>query len=490
MRRASLLVLVLLLLVGCWAREAAWEASDARRSSVARAGESEADRLYRLGRDCMDTLERDDCAIDYFEQLIELAPARRDLVGDATFRLVTLYRRHGRAEQGTLLLRKFWELGMDFASAGVVPYGVKFAPETVTTMILIDVARLEASRLHQELPEAAKDMMFTCDQARREQLEAEVEARREAKRAERLAAMTAEEREAYEKRQAKASRRFGRSRSDDSQLSEAQREQREREREQRREEKSTLFSDLCTVAAALGLTDHRDFSSFLGASRHDDASQSIAIVKVAGLEAKLDAAVEAGRLVLEDEHPEAASAPELMRRKLRVWTLVDHEFRGAPVQVLNFDRDELLVAPQALVPGLLRARANEQNRLDPALRELIEQVPADVAFATIITPQATREFMSEMGAMGKLLPKADGLLIAAVVYDYAGLFVRMPTEDAVKAWVVLSLARKLLDDEELDETDEVGFMTNFDISQTRDGKALLMTLVLTKAAVTQMFLGY
>ena len=72
-----------------------------------------------------------------------------------------------------------------------------------------------------------------------------------------------------------------------------------------------------------------------------------------------------------------------------------------------------------------------------------------------------------------------------------GLFVRVPTEDSVKAWVILSLARKLLDGAEADETDgEVNFMTNIDISQTRDGKALLMTNILSKAAVTQMFLGY
>src|SRR5690606_8264562 len=140
---------------------------------------------------------------------------------------------------------------------------------------------------------------------------------------------------------------------------------------------------------------------------------------------------------------------------------------------------------------LLHARAHDQNRLDPKLRELIEQVPADIAFTTIITPQATQAFMSELGTMAKLLPNPEGLLIAAVVYDYAGLFVRVPTEDSVKAWVILSLARKLLDGVRSDEDDgEVNFMTNMDISQSRDGKALLMTNILTKAAVTQVFLGY
>ena len=52
--------------------------------------------------------------------------------------------------------------------------------------------------------------------------------------------------------------------------------------------------------------------------------------------------------------------------------------------------------------------------------------------------------MKELGAMSRLLPNPDGLLIAAVDYDYAGLFLRMPTEDSLKARVVLSLARKLI----------------------------------------------
>jgi hypothetical protein len=395
-----------------------------------------------------------------------------------------------------LLLRKFWELGMDLGSAGVVPYGTRFAPETMTTIVMIDVDRLEASRLHADLPADAKDMMFTCDDARREQLEAEVEARREAKRAERLAAMTPEEREAYAKRREKMGQRFGRDSKDEAELSEAEKQKREEERAKKREEDRAVFSDLCEVAAALGLTDYRDFSSFLGASNHDDARQSIAIVRVPELEAALSASVEAGRLTLEPaqeiEGRDLANMPEIMRNKLRVWTIVDHEFHGAPVQIMSFDRNELMIAPKSLVPGLLHARAHDQTRLDQSLRDLIEQVPADVVFTSIISPQATQAFMSEMGAMAKLLPNPDGLLIAAVVYDYAGLFVRLPTQDSVKAWVILSLARKLLDGEEAEQADdgEINFMTNMDISQSPDGKALMMTNILTKAAVTQVFLGY
>jgi hypothetical protein len=505
MRARSLLGLGLAALLalpslgGCWGREATWEALDAHRSSVARPGESEAERLYRLGRDCQDTLERDDCATDYFEQLIQLSPDRRDLVGDATFRLVELYRRHDQAEQAALLLRGFWDLGMGRGSAGVVPYGTRFAPETITSLVMIDVARLQGSRLHQALPDDAKDLMFTCDEARREQLSSEVDARRAAKREARLAAMTPEEREAYAKRDDKMSRRFGRSKDKGkggAELSEAEKQAREREAEREREQNKSVFSDLCVVAASLGLTDYRDFALFMGASSHADPAQSLAIVRVPGLEQQLSDSVAAGRLVLEPEAPiegrDLDSMPSVMRDKLRVWTVVDHQFRDAPVQLLSLDKDELMVAPAAMVPQLRHARAHDTTRLAPELRKLIEQVPADVAFATVISPAATKQFMGEMGAMAKLMPEPEGLLIAAVVYDYAGLFVRIPTEDSVKAWVILSLARKLLDGEMGDEAadGEASFMTNMDISQTTDGKALMMSNVLTRAAVTEAFLGY
>ena len=483
--RARLLAGLLCLgsLTACWKREAVWEATDAHRPSVARPGESEAERLYRLGHDCMEVIERDDCAIDYFEQLVKLEPDRRDLLGDATFRLVELYRRHDQAEDATLLLRKFWDLGMDLGSAGVVPYGTRFAPAGLSSMFLVDVAKLEASGLHARLPPEATDMMFTCDEARREELEAQVKARREAREAERLAAMSEEERAEYERRKRRRSSLGRRGRDQDQGPDEDERE--------------TVVGAgaFCKVAAALGLADPRDFQQFLAASKHDDPHESIAVLRVEGLEDKLAAAVEAGRIVAEPtpeiEGRDLSKMTQRTRDKLRVWTVVDFEYAGAPVQLLSLDLDELTVAPQALVSGLLHARAHEQTRLDPQLRQMIGQVPPDVAFMSVVTPAAMEDYLGEMGAMAKILPNPDGLLIAAVVYDYAGLFVRVPTEDSVKAWLVLALARKLLGNaEEEAAEDDARFIGNLDISQARDGKALLMTNILTKAAVLRMFLGY
>ncbi|MCA9683071.1 MAG: hypothetical protein KC457_12805, partial [Myxococcales bacterium] len=209
------------------------------------------------------------------------------------------------------------------------------------------------------------------------------------------------------------------------------------------------------------------------------------------------AAVEDGRLILEPtpviEGRDLSSLPQTLRDKLRLWTIPGAEYRGAKVQLLSFDRNELMIAPEALVPELLHARAHGETRLHPKLQALIEQVPADVAFLSVIAPMAMQEFMAEAGALAKLLPDPDGLMIAAVVYDYAGLFVRVPTQDAVKGWIILSIARRMLDDAEDDEgadaEDDNPFLANLDISQAPDGKALLMSNILTRAAVVRMFLG-
>ena len=333
-----------MLLGGCWNREAVWEATDAHRSSVVRPGESEAERLYRHGRDCMDTLERDDCAIDYFEQLIALEPDRRELVGDATFRLVELYRRHDKAEDATLLLRKFWELGMGRISAGVVPHSTRFAPESLTTMFMVDVATLEQSGLNRALPQDAKDMMFTCDEARRKQLSEQAKARREAKEQERLASMTDKEREEYQNRRKRL--RFGRGDKD-------KKDDKKGDDKNEDDEDKTVYSagGFCKVAAALGLTDPRDFEKFLGASNHADPHESLAIMRIDELEAKLAAAIEAGQIVAEPapqiEGRDLAAMTQGMRDKLRVWTLSDFEYQGQGVQLLTLDRDELTMAPKA-----------------------------------------------------------------------------------------------------------------------------------------------
>lgn len=484
MRRPSLLFAVCLstLLPGCWKNEARWEAENAGRASVARPGESEAERLYRHGRDCMDVLERNDCALDYFEQLIALQPDRRDLVGDATFRLVQLYRRDNQPERAKLLLRQFWDLGMDYGSAGVVPYGVRFAPTELTSLYMVDVDRLEASGFHQSLPDDVKDTMFTCDEARREDLRAQAEARAEARRQARLEAMSPEERTEYERSQAQREARAERLRGDgdgDARVP------------------AIYEQGFCQLARALGVADPRDFSRFVGGRNHERAQQSVAVVRIDDLEAKLAAAVESGALISEPtpalDGVSLESMTEGQRARLRLWTLADVDYEGGKAQLMSFDTDELTLAPEALAVDMLQARAGERDRMNPALRTLLRQVPADVAFMTVVTPEAMSGFVDQAGAMANLLPDPDGLMMAAVVYDYAGMFIRVPTEDAVKSWLLLTIARRLIEGTKEDaarDPEMAGreILRDLDISQSPDGKALLMSVILTRGAVMEMFL--
>jgi hypothetical protein len=88
------------------------------------------------------------------------------------------------------------------------------------------------------------------------------------------------------------------------------------------------------------------------------------------------------------------------------------------------------------------------------------------------------------------------MLFGVVTFDYAGLFVRMPTSDPLKSAVLLALARKLLEsnasEDEDGADDEVDpgqlALQNMDLSQAPDGSALQMTTVLTADQIDTIFL--
>jgi len=106
----------------------------------------------------------------------------------------------------------------------------------------------------------------------------------------------------------------------------------------------------------------------------------------------------------------------------------------------------------------------------------------------VIEAKAMEDSLEEFGALGKPLPDPQGMMVAAVVHDYAGIFIRLPTEESVKAWLLLSIVRKLLDGAQ-EDADEASPLRELDITQSPDGKALLMSSILTKRSVEQMFLG-
>lgn len=433
--------------------------AQAERVSVsptdARPGESQAEALYRHGVNCMDVIERDECAVENFEQLVALDPPRRELVGDAIFRLVDLYHRAGETEEVKRLLRKFWEAGMRTRDSAILPYSTRYMTEHMTALVNVNVDQLGESHLFTTLPDDAKHMMFTCDEELRERLREQRKQRREQRRAERPPSepTAAEQRrkERWEAGQKKAAAK-----------------------------PDPIYDDgLCHVARAFGQTDLRAWRKFSNAQNHLDPRLSMSALQIPNLDAEIEKALAAGTIV--------AAGDE-------VWSLAGVEYEDEAIQIAKLDREELMLAPARLMPQVLEAKASRGDGLRKDLRALAEQIPQDVVFSTVVTQDALVHGIEQSGnPLAGLLPTPEGLMISAVAYDYAGVFVRMPTSDPLKVNFLVALARKLVEGQSAEaeaegDTDKLDFMRTMDISQTTDGRALVVSMVLSRGQVEKMFM--
>jgi hypothetical protein len=403
----------------------------------------------------MDVIEREACAVENFEKLVALDPPRRELVGDAIFRLVDLYHRAGETEQVKRLLRGFWEAGMRTQDSAVLPYSTRYMSEHMSALVNVDVGQLDQSHLFETLPDDAKHMMFTCDEQLRERLREAREQRREQRRAER----PPPEPNASDKR----------------------REERWKEGQKRAAAKpDPIYDDgLCQVARALGQSDLRAWRKFSNAQNHLDPRLSMSALQIPNLDAEIERALAAGTLVESGE---------------QVWSLVGVEYESEAIQIAKLDHEEVMLAPARLMPEVVAAKADRKVRLREDLRELAEQIPQDVVFSTVVTQDALVHGIEQSGnPLAGLLPTPDGLMISAVAYDYAGVFVRMPTSDPLKVNFLVALARKLVEGQSAEaeaegDQDKVDFMRTMDISQTTDGHALIVSMVLSRGQVEKMFM--
>ena len=282
----------------------------------------------------MDALERDDCAIRYFERLVELAPAQREIMGDGLFRLSELYRRQGDEERSKVLLRKYWELGEGYGSARLLPYSARFFPHTVSTLYSIEVARFQNSTLYKKLSPDARDTLLTCDPQRREELRAAAEARREEKRAAERAKLSEEERkqvEAKEKRQ------------------EAERKKADEKR------RPSIYEDgMCSVVRHLGLHSLGDLERLTGARSHRAAQYSVAALEFEDLDTLIEKATAEGKLL--------PRGPEH-------WSMADFEYEGEsrpPPSPRQARADARARVPGPRGPG--SCQGQEEDSLGRALR--------------------------------------------------------------------------------------------------------------------------
>jgi hypothetical protein len=455
-------MLALAVAAGPWVGCAGAAEDEARRPAIAtspgRPGESEAKRLHRHGVNCMETLERPDCAKKYFEDLVALNPKReRELVGDALFRLVWIYDREGNDTRVTELMRRFWELGTAGGSAGLLPWSASFLPAEATTAFAIDVRRLDQSKLWRGLSSDSKDTMFSCDEARREALKAQQKARREARRAELEAAAAAEGKEPPPKPE----------------------ERRRRGSRRDRDEAEPVYGEgMCPLVRAIGLDDLRGLVRITNASSHLDPTISASIAEVEDLDARLAAAVTEGRLVAESE---------------RRYRLDSFRYADAPTYLLRLDSDELVMVPERGVAAMEGAVDARTTTLSAGMTKLLEQIPRDAVFYTAIDRPAMLAGIESFGPLGSLLPVPDGMLIASVCYAHAGVFVRIPTDSELRVQILAAILRRILEGqaqkaEESGSASEAEIFREMDVTTTPDGGALLFSIVLSTAQVERIFL--
>jgi hypothetical protein len=432
-----------------------------------------AERLHRKGVRCMEELERPDCAIESFEALLDEDTRQRELVTDAMLRLLVLYRRTGRTDDITPLLRRFWDAGGGRRSSGHVPYSVRFLPSELDVMINVDPPRVLASALFERGGAELRDYLFTCDDVRRNDIEIAKRWRRAAQQA------AAEGRETWEVYYEKFDAEQARDRK-----REAREKQREREREAsaaagaERDLPPLLFEVACPLVEALEVADNAAWRRMTGAWHHREDDKTAAIFQVDGLEARLAAAVAAGRLL-----------PDGPGR----WRLPTFEYGELDVRLVSLDRDELLAAPLTLLPAIEEARRKRKRRMNGELERLVVGVPRDAVMFVALNQAALRELglgglerRSFRSVLEALLPRPKGLQVAAITGDSAVLFTRVPTDTAVRGRMLVTLANAMLARSADDSAETAKWIEGLDVAEASDRKALLASYVITAARLEEI----
>lgn len=412
-----------------------------------RRGESTAQRLHRHGVNCMDQLERSECAIDYFEQLVALDAPERELMGDAIFRLVKLYKRADRDEDVQRLMRQYWDLGMARGSSGIVPYAARYLPREMSVMVSVNMDRLGDAKLWQSLEPDLRDLIFTCDEELRKELEAKQAAKREAARE-------------------RGDQSFGRPRSPGDDEKEPGEDQKDKDRDEKRPD--PVFDNLCKIAETLGQPDPRAWSRFTSAVDHADPTMSALVIEMEQLGPTLEAGVASGKLAAGGE---------------RRWSMPSVDYEGAPLELVQLDSDEIVVVPAKLAAELLTAFDQRDERMHPDLRELIEATPEDVVFFTALTRPALVWAIKQAGNFAaSVLPQPRGMVISAAAYEYAGVFVRMHTPDKLKAAFLIGMVRLFMNNAaksaaEDGPSPEAELLADMDLSQANDGSIIFSSVL-------------
>jgi hypothetical protein len=428
--------------------------------------ETAAERLHRQGVHCMEVIERDDCAIESFEALLDERTTQRELVTDGMLRLIKLYRRDGRHDEIKPLLRRFWDVGMKLGSRGHVPYSTRFVPSELNILLSLDPKRIARAPITRRLGTDARDYMFTCDAARRRDIEARLRWKRAKKRAKKegrpVHEVVYEELDEQRERQANYERRAASSDPAD------------------RRRSAPLFAvAVCPVARALGDADTLGWTRMTGLLNHQDFSKSIAIAQIPDLDAKLARAEREKAITRVGPHR---------------WLLSDLEFHGEPVHLARLDLDELTVATPPMLDRVAKASDKKRRRMNRELSRLVDRVPPDTGMFVALNQAALRELgmsgfkRSTRSVLEALLPKPKGMQIAAVFGDDLALFTRMPTDNPIKGRMLVSLAQNFIDGRAEKDPEAERWLRNLDVAEAEDRRALLATYLLSARDIERFVL--
>ncbi|MCA9654578.1 MAG: hypothetical protein H6712_17655 [Myxococcales bacterium] len=427
--------------------------------------ETGAERLHRQGVHCMDVIERSECAIEHFEALIDEDTRQRELVTDALLRLMTLYRREGRPEDIGPLLRKFWDAGGGRRASGHLPYSARFLPPELDMMINLDPPRVLGSAMI-ERSEDLGEYFFTCDEVRRHDIEIEHRWRRAAAKA------ASEGRETWELFYEQLDEQAERERKREERR--AERSEQERERDQ----PPLVLEIACPLAEALDIADNRGWRRMTGASHHRERDKVAAIFQVDQLETRLAAAVEAGRL---------------LRDGSGRYRLPDFEYGEHQIRLVSLDKDELVAAPVALLGPMEEAKRKRKRRMNRELDRLVTQVPKDTAMFVVLNQAALRELgfgdmdrRSLRSVLETILPRPKGLQVAAVFGSSMAMLTRVPTDSAVRGRMLVGLANTMLARGAEDDPEAAKWLSDLDVAEASDRKALLASYVVTLARLEEI----
>lgn len=433
---------------------------------LARAGETDAQKLHRKGVHCMEEIERTDCAIEHFEALLDERTEERELITDGMLRLIKLYEKAGDDEAVKAVMRRFWDAGRGKIRRGHLPWTTRFLPTDMDVLALAHLPRMIGAPLTNKLEPELIERVTTCDVDRRKELDEYWNARKAQVRArdKGMSLQQALDEQAAADRKRRADRAKRRTERDPQSKTRAE----------------PLFGEgLCQTVRALGGVDARDWTRFLVAFHHKDLRRSVIVADIPRLQERIDAGVAAGKLVKIGE---------------RVWTLVGVTYQKAPVVLTSFDLNELVVAPQALLPEIAANVARGKRTLAKSIDKLVTGVPVDAGFFAVITETAVRDM--GFGGMSKgrrrfleaLLPRPEGVQIAGVVHEYFGAFIRVPTDTPVKAAALVTIARRVMENQAEGDPEDAEFLRLLDLAQASDKRALLLSYVMTRAQIEQMVL--